>query len=280
MKLSKKQELLIKQFKDLLIYGYSKMQVIDLNWKKTRLKKKILYLIMGAAQSYSESILKLVTPFSHSSSVFDKAAEVLIRSLAETLININYIYSVRSEKRARIFVAHSTKDKLDFAVKYKKFMNKYPSWKLAFADKKTTSDWDNFISKKKKELKQVEKKYGQITNMPKIRNCAELADKYLNKTGKLNKKNSLESFYVNYYKFFSQMAHLTFPGLERFLNIEIMSIEIDGKPEDMERIILIAYQIYFVLLVFFMKKFDFYSISEFEKFKKISKSLLKYRFSN
>lgn len=277
MALSRKQQLLLDQYKNLLVFGYSKMQTINLDFFNTRLKKKILYLMMAAVQSYSEGILKLVTPFSDHSSIFDKASEVLIRSLSETLINVSYIYSVRGEERARRFVAYSTSDKLDFASKYRGFMEKYPSWNFKFGDKEIASDWGDFILEKESELKAIRKKYKHTTNMPGVRGRAEAADNYLRRRGKLNEKTSLEGFYVRYYKFFSQMAHLTLPGLERFFDQGGMKVDVDGKPVDMERIVLIAYQLYFVMLVFFLKKFDAYDASEIEEYKKISKSLIDYR---
>jgi len=270
--LSKKQQNLLLSFRRLLEFGYSILKNVPLDLDKVRLKKKILYLTMGAVQSYSEVISLISFP-----DVYDKAAEVLIRSLVEASINIDYIYSKRDESRARIFVVHSIKDKIDFAKKYQSLIRKHSSWNLKFGDKKSIKNWQQFISVRDKEIKILEKKYNQ--NFPKfigVRNKAICADNYLKDKGFLSENKSQETLYVKYYKFFSQVAHLTSPGLGRFYNPEDSTVLINGNVKDMERIILIIYQLYFSFLIFFSKKFEVYNNQNFKKYKEKSKTLLQY----
>lgn len=123
-------EELLKEFKEILVFGYSKMSSFSYYENKYRIKKNVLYLMMAATQSYSEAILKLMNN-SDGTSVFDKAAEVIYRSLVENLINLNFIYSTKTQKNAVIFMVYSVQDKNDFAKKFKDLMIKYPKIKIS-----------------------------------------------------------------------------------------------------------------------------------------------------
>ncbi len=189
MNLTNYQKELLKIFQEVLHYGYSKMSTIPLDYTKTRQKKVLLYLIMGATQSYSESILELITP----PNVYDKAAEVLFRSLTENLINLDYIFVGRTQRNAKVFLIHSLEDTIDFARKYKKFMSKYPSWNLEFGGIKTVADWEKFIDKKEKDVLRLKKKNKIPFKMviPDLRSRAVEADNYLKSLKRLKQESSL-----------------------------------------------------------------------------------------
>ena len=234
---------------------------------------------MAATQSYSEAILRLMNN-AGGASVYDKAAEVIYRSLVENYINLNFIYSERVRKRAVIFMAYSIQDKNDFAEKFKKLMLKYPKWNLEFDRMKNPKDWDKFIGENQKMIDNGEKKY-KVSIPKKIPDLCTRAithDTPLKKINKLNKANSLELYYVHYYKFFSQVSHLTMPGLERFYEIDgtgKRTLDIDGKPDSIGRLISITYTIYLAFLKFTLKKFGIYSKGEFRKFDIFQKSISK-----
>ncbi len=268
---------LLINFREILTYGYSKMSSFPFHENKYRLKKNLLYPMMAATQSYSEAILKLMDN-AGGASVYDKAAEVIYRSLVENLINLNYIYSEGTQKKAVIFMAYSVQDKNDFAEKFKSLILKYPRWNLEFGEMKKAEDWDKFTKDNKKLIKRAEKRY-RVTIPKKIPDLASRAianDTYLKNRKKLSKTTSLESYYVTYYKFFSQVAHLTMPGLERFFEVDSSgrrTLAIDGKPDSIDRLVSITYQMYFVFLKFTLQKFDIYDKDEFNKFNEFSKSL-------
>lgn len=92
--LTEKQDLLLKNLGEILIYGNDYLSKAEMHLYKIRPKKYILFCTMAAAQSYSEAILKLMKP----DNIYDKAAEVLMRPLIEAYINLNYIYSNRAKK--------------------------------------------------------------------------------------------------------------------------------------------------------------------------------------
>lgn len=235
--------------------------------------------MMTATQSYSESIFKLVG----TSPIYDKAAEVLLRSLIEISINIQFIYLERSNKNAVLFIANLLLDTNDFAKKHHRFWDKHPTWALQFGEQmKKPCDWDPFILRNKYNLLKWAKELKiKIPNkIPNLYDRTVLIDKYLRLKNKLKEKNSAEKYYLLFYKYFSDVSHLSMPGLHRFLNYDRenkqpISFDIDAKPEDSERILMIAYQFYFTILRFFLKQFKKYDKSEFFDFDKYSKSLLK-----
>ena len=273
MELSIKQKNLLIKFHEILVYGDSKLRATELNYKKLRTKKQVLYFMMGAVQSYAESILKLVQP----PTIYNKAAEVLLRSIIETLINLNYVYASRTQHNALLFMIYSTKDQIAFAKRYKKFMQQHPSWNLEFGYIKKPEDWDEFLKNKQKEIKLGEKYFKKSLSdkLPGIRERAEISDKYLKSKGKLTEKKSLEKYYVLYYQYFSQVAHLTMPGLERFTSYDEnnhLRFDLDGKPDDIDRVVSVTYIIYFAILRFFLKEYKVFNKAEFEQFsKKIDK---------
>jgi len=275
-KFNAKQQNLVNQFGEILKFGSTLLSSTELNFTKVRFKKQLLFLVVCASQSYSESIFKLL----RSEPYFDKASEVLFRSLVETFININYIYSGRTQRNAFIFIIDSIQEQIDFAEKHRSFWNKYPKWNLTFGHIKSPSDWDQFINEKELEIQKISKryKYKIPKQIPDIRGRAIIFDEYLKKKKKLSERKSLEKYYVLYYKFFSQIAHLNSSGLNRFFVTDSngqQRLMTDGSPEDVERIVSITYQIYFVLLRFFAKEYKLYKKEDFVQFEKFSKDMLK-----
>ena len=267
---------LILIFNELLRYGFSKLQGFPLHLDKYRLKKKLLHRMMAATQSYSEAILKLMgtTP------VYDKAAEVLYRSLVENLINLGFIYSSKTQENALIFSADSIQDSNDFAKRYKALMLKYPTWKLDFGHIDTPEKWDKFIADNNKKLARYQKR-NKVTLPNKLfglKKRAIVQDDFLKAKNKFNQGKSFESYYVTYYKFFSQVAHLTLPGLERFFVVRpdgSMHLIIDGDQESVGRILAITYQIYFVFLRFTLQELKLFNIEEYKKFDNFSKNMIR-----
>lgn len=263
---TEKQIELLKKNREALTYGYSVMKRVTLNMTKMRFKKQLLYLHMGAIQSFSEAILRLV----ESRPIYDKAAEVLMRTIIELYINLSFIYAGRTQQNAFIFLVDSNQDRIDFAQKHQGFWKKYPKWKLAFGDKiLQQDDWNKFINEKEKELKNLSKKYKYKLpkKIPNIRERAIIFDNYLIKIGQMKEHKSMEKNYVLFYKYFSQIAHLTISGLDRFVTTNkdgSMLMVVDGKPEDIERIVVVTHQWYLGLLKFFSKQFDVYNKKEFD----------------
>ena len=275
MEINESNKKLINDFKEFVSFGYSRLQNFPLNRNKFRLKKQILHIMMAATQSYSEAIIKLMD----NPPVYDKAAEVLYRSLVENLINLSYIYSVKNQENALIFLAFSIQDNNDFVKNYKALMLKYPEWNLDFTKLDSTRKCDDYIKKNNEVLERYQKKYkiNLPKKLPRIITRVIKYDEYLKSKNKFSERNNLEYSYVLFYKFFSQIAHLTMPGLERFLIKQSDGNEklvIDGDDDSIKRLLSITYQLYFVFLRFTLQQFNLYDKNEFKKFKEVSKTLV------
>ena len=269
MELSDKQKKVLKDLGELLTFGYSILASTEIKISQ-RLKRVMLFHIMGTTQSYAEAVLKLIRP----ENIYDKSAEVLMRSLIESFINLNYMYCGRDEKNVRNFIMDEIAEKIKFSNRYKNFLTRHPSWTIEFGHIKTITDWQAFDSNLTKQIDKISKRYKQNFKSLNLIDRAIAIDKHLESGGKLTKSNSLEYYYVTYYSYFSDVAHLGGNGLSRFFNQDEWKFDIDGKPEDMERVALITYQLYYVILRFFAKKFGVYDKNKFSKYEKVSRSLV------
>lgn len=272
------QKRLIKEYRELITYGYGKICKVSLDFNKFRVRKEVLYFMMGAMQSYSESILKLMG----SEPVYEKPGESLLRSQLEIWLNMRFIYSSRSEDKARLFLSDLVMESNTFAKKHKALWNKYPKWNMEFGTIKKMNDWDKFISDNQKILKKYQKKYKdkEVTKLPNLYDRTLIIDKYLKKLGTFSENTSAERYYTLYYQYFSQATHSNMSGLQRFIRVKGDIIrepffDIDSKPEDAERVLIISYQAYFATLHFFLQVFNIYDNQEYKGFKKYSKNMVK-----
>lgn len=275
-KFNKHQEELVKEYQKILAYGYQKISSVELNFHKVRVRKTVLYFLMGAIQSYSESILKMMG----SEPAFEQPGESLLRSQIETWMNMRFIYSSRSEEKARLFMSDILMESINYAKKHKKLWEKYPKWNLKFGHIEQPEDWDKFIQEQEKQLKKYRKKYGDkhVSKLPNLYDRALAIDKYLKSKGEFSEENSAEKYYVLFYKYFSQSTHLSMSGLSRYIRdmrdeTRQSSFDIDKTPVACERVLGVSYQAYFTSLHFFLNKFGKYYGSEYDHFKKYSKSL-------
>ena len=231
--------------------------------------------MMGAMQSFSESILKLMG----TEPVYEKPGESLLRSQLEIWLNMRFIYSSRSENKARLFLSDLIMESITFAKKHKALWEKYPHWKMEFGRIKKKDDWVKFISDNLKLLKSYRSKYKDknVTKLPGLYDRTLAIDNYLKTLGTFSENNSAEKYYTLYYPYFSQTTHSKMSGLQRFLrrsdrNLEPF-VDVDSKPEDAERILLISYQCYFSVLHFFLNVFKNYNAEEYKKFNQFSKQI-------
>lgn len=271
-----KQKELIKEYRELITYGYSKMSAVPLDFKKVRVRKRVLYFMMGATQSFAESILKLMS----SEPVYEKPGESLLRSQLEIWLNIRFIYSSRSEDKARLFFSDLVMASITYAKRHKALWEKYPSWNLEFGTIKKPEDWDDFISDNADLLKKHCKEYKDkhVAKLPDLYARTLAIDKHLKKLGTLSENTSAEKYYTLYYPYFSQSTHANMSGLIRYMRGTVAVpepfIDIDSKPEDAERILVISYQAYFDVLHFFLQVFGAYDSAEYKRFKQYSKKMM------
>ncbi len=270
---NEQQRELIKEYQKLLHFGYSKISEIQLNLNKTRVRKRVLYFMMGAMQGYSESILKLMG----SEPVYEKPGESLLRSQFEIWLNMRFIYSNRSENGARLFLSDLIMTSNTFAKKHKKLWEKNPKWSMEFGFVKKPSDWDKFIYDNQKILKKYQKRHKdkEVNRLPSLYDRTLIIDEYLKKVGTFSENNSAEKFYTVFWQYLSQATHVNMSALQQSIRVKgTIPIEsffnIDSKPEDAERTLTISYQIYFSTLRLFLQVFNTYNRNEYEKFNKFS----------
>lgn len=277
-----KEDKLLEQLNEILLYGERKL--LELKLSPIKPKKYILLGTMGAVQSYTTAILRLMS----SELILDKAAQVIFRSLIESYINLNYIFSDKTNSNAIKFISESEREKIDFAKKHKNLWLRYPKWKLEFGNIKSAGEWDQFILDKEKIIYFLEKKYKlQSSKLVSLLDRAISFDTQYKTNKKVPievskrrlQRKSMEKYYLLFYKYFSQLAHLTMPGLERFIKFDfensIILLEIYGKRSEINSIVSVTYIIYMTILAHFLKQFKMYDAQEFEKFKNLTKKIIK-----
>ncbi len=290
MELSDKQKKLLQDFRELLVYGNDEFTRVGLKLKRTSLKKRLLFFMMGATQCYAESILKVVTPVKEHPAIYDKPALSLLRSLTENLMNINYIHACKTQANAARYWIDFLQQTVTFGNSYKALMEKYPKtkypdWDLTFGyggrDKrniKKPADWDKFIRKLNRQIASLQRRYKLPigSELPKIKERCIECDKFLKAKGKLNQENCLEKLYVTYYPYFSGIAHLTAPGINTFIKTQpdgSIRADVDSPAEEIETVIPVTYPLYFGILRFFLQRFDAYDGAAMKKYRLLSKTM-------
>ncbi len=280
MELIDKQKSFLKNFSKLLVYGHNELAKVDLKQKRTSLRKKLLFFMMGATQSEAESIFKIMSPTQMHSSVYFNSAIVIFRSITENLMNLLYIYACDGQKNAAIFHIDWLQSTLKYSNRYKCLMTKYPQWDLVFGDKAKAGDWNGYIQILKTAIAKDQKRYKLSDNseLPRLEQRCIQHDQYLSQKNKLSQGNSLEKMYVTYYPYFSGISHLTSGGLNSFRNYRddgSFSMSIDSNPADIEAMIPVTYANYLMILRFFLQKFNVYNGKDFREYKKTLKSMFK-----
>ena len=281
MELTDKQKDLLEKFANLVVYGHNQLAKVGLKRKYTPLKKKLLFFMFGATQTYTESILKIISPTKSHTSIYANSGLILFRSITENLINLSWIYACDSQKNAAIFHIDWLQSTLRYSNRYKELMIKYskikyPSWNLTFGDKHEAGDWDAYIAQLKSDIDKAQKRYRLASNsgLPPIEQRCMQHDEYLKVKGKLNQGNCLEKLYVTYYPYFSGIAHLTAQGLDTFRDRLTDSPSIDSNPKEIEALVPITYAVYFALLEMFLKQFKVYEKVGMKEHRRIARLLI------
>ena len=281
MELTVKQKELLEKLASLMVYGHNQLAKAELKRKRTTIRKKMLFFMFGATQSYVESILKIISPTKSHTSIYVNSGLVLFRSITENLINIGWIYACNSQKNAAIFHIDWLQSTLKYSNRYKELMikynkTKYPTWDLTFGDKQKADDWDKYIAVLKKDISKWQRRYGLTANshLPPIEQRCMQHDDYLKAKGKLNQGNCLEKLYVTYYPYFSGIAHLTAQGLDTFRDRPTDSPSIDSHPKEIKVLVPITYTVYFALLEMFLKQFGVYDKVGMKEYRKVAKSMI------
>lgn len=281
MELTEKQRGLLQNLTELLVYGHGEISKIKLDRKGTSLRKKLIFFMMGATQSYAESILKVISPTKNHTSIYANSGLILFRSITENLINISWIYACDTQKNTAIFLIDWLQSTLKYSNRYKDLMTKYrkekyPDWNLTFGDKEKAEDWNTYIKILKGNIIKEQRRYklSSDSKLPPIeQRCIQHDDYWIDK-GTLKQANGLEKLYVTYYPYFSGIAHLSAQGLDTFRDRLSDDRIIDSNPKEIEALVPVTYVVYFALLELFLKKFGVYDKVSMVKYRKAAKLLI------
>lgn len=274
--LSDRQLILVEELQKLLDFGYLKVSKGNFDLKRMRSRKSLLFMMTGVVQSYSGSILSLLKNGQ------TNGAEVLLRPIVETFINLNYIFIFRSERNALRFIFDDEYDRRKLGNKIKKFLENHSSYKTNFDHMETPADWEKYIKERNKALKKLNtinkrKYHEELKELPSLYDRAVAVDKdTLTRTGKL--KNSLEWWYITMYWLFSGITHVTPRGMNSFIKKEDnggYTFITDGKLESVERIAVTTFSLYYQFLRLMAKQFKLFPLSELTPFKEFFRNIKK-----
>jgi len=272
--LSPKQQTLVNELENFLNFGYSKISSGNFTLEM-RSRKTILFMMTGVIQSYSGSVVTLLK------NAQTNGAEVLLRPMVETFINLNYIFTGKSEENTLRFIADDEYDRRKLGNKVKGFLEKYPGYKTNFDHMDTPADGAIYIKERNKTLKKINTVYArrydkQLKELPSLLDMAIAVDKDIKtRTGKL--KNSLEWWYITIYWLFSSLTHQTPRGLNSFIKKETVGYTFitDGNLDAVERIAVTAFSLYYEFLRLMAKQFRLFPLKELIPYRNVIREVKK-----
>ena len=261
-------EQFVTQLEELLDFGSKEISKVTLNLTRTTPRKSILYSMMGAIQNYASGILYLLKVSRTS------CAEVLLRSLIESFIKLQFIFIGRSQKNALRFLIHDLFDRKKLAEDVIEFSIRRPDVDTILPQR----DWEKFADEKKKEINYIKKKYPyQINNLPKLKELTKQIDEEKEKRTGGDLKGSMEWWYLSLYWYLSKITHMDARGLNTFITKDSYGnymFNLLGTPEDAVRIVVATYGVYLYVLDNYLKRFGGQSKS-LKQYKAIFKSYTK-----
>lgn len=244
-----------EKLEELLKYGWQTMNTIDINISKQKPRTILVFSFMGAIQSYSNASLSLLKTKKY------LQAEIYMRPLTESYINMRYIFSDRTQKHSKQFLVKGYYDNLDWMEKIVKFLKKYPNFEAGIL---RNEDWETHIRNTQSQLaKQIKKGRIPSKQLCDLRERAKICDK--------SQKPQTEWLYLSTQKYFSDGIHLNSNGLSNFLRSSANGdyiFTIDGDESEKERIEPTIFSLYFDSLYLFLKYFKIRKLKELYVFRK------------
>lgn len=193
-------------------------------------------------------------------------ANILLRSLIEGFINIEYIIYEDSPLRAIAYVFEDFDSREKNVKTYKEIITEYPNKSNLIPKLATTEKCYEFLKKIRKEkeeyLSNFEKKYNIKVNKKDLN--------FLN-VFKRSKKADLKNLYKILYPYLSGLSHMSASGLKDFIKIEGNKYRVFVKESefDLKNIIETAGKVHFVAIEDLFKKFGIYFEKDFKDFEKV-----------
>lgn len=260
---SKKQEV-INDLNEILEFGFD---VISSNTFKMDMKpkKSILLSMMGAVHSYASGILCLLRE------ARTDAAEVLLRSLVESFINLNYVYLDRKQQNAIKFLMSDEYDRKALGKRIANYLKNNPDTKSESKELIDITQWKLFLKERQKSIDELIDKYPYAEKqLPGLRQRAVIVDNFNKKILKGKQLLKLEWWYLMIYWLLSTITHLTPRGLNAFFYKDAYGkdvVNVSGKPNNIQRVGVTTFIIYYSFLRLFAIKFNLFKLDRISKFR-------------
>lgn len=258
---------------NLLSFGNALVTSKRVNQGKIRAKKILLFSMFGIVQRISDGILCLLRQSRIGS------AEILLRTILETYINLRYIYAVNNQKNAIKFLLEDTYENIEYGNRMIDFIKHCEENDINIKGMLSDHNWQGFLDIKNDELVYLRKKYKRYGNkrLPDLRERASIVDREFKKQKGFYSSNSLEWWYLQLYPYFSDLIHANARGLnnlyEKDENGEYF-IDITGEKklnDGLIRISVTTYILYLDFLEIYVSQFGIKKPKDFANYKKIAK---------
>lgn len=249
----------LKNLAKLLDFGAECFQQQKINVDKLRGARKILFPMIVAAQSYTESIYSLCKE--------DRTPVCLgiLRSLSENLIKAKFLYC-HPLKHCHVIFLNGVKEKRKQQNHALKFLTTNPEY---LTQPLTIKDLLAALNRVKAQEKRTQLKIDNYSLDAVSDDILEMA-KYVDKHNKnKNRKSySLEWIYISLFRHLSSATHINFLHFEEFFKIEGDEIVVllSGNPDDVEGIVLLATYLYKEMLGMFLRVFKIPLIKKLKTF--------------
>lgn len=196
---------LLSNLEKLICFGGIEISKIKLDMNKNSIKMLTLFSQIGAFHNYSEAALLLAK------SKKTYAGEVLLRSLIENFITMEYILLENGEINAVRFHLKYLIKLIEFVTKWKDFITDNPKHSNYFEELSNPQKCDSFINERKNEIRDIKNKFGNIKNIPDLKEMAKQIDKQRGNT-------SYELLHLTLYEYLCNLSHVSSKGLKNFFN--------------------------------------------------------------
>jgi hypothetical protein len=235
----------IENIEVLLDFANQTMSRVPLRYREERLKKIYVYLAFGDIFTKCSALTTLLR---ESKTI---ACNVVLRSLVELFINIEYVLADRSNVNLIQFYIEDNNERIRLANKTIDFLIRNPNHVFFGGQEDTPKHWEDYILKIQKEsnkLKVLAKKKSSL-KLPNLKERAMFVDKV--------RKTKIEWWYIHLYWLFSLDTHGSTRGLEKHLinKDNELYFELEGDIKDIEKVAVTTYMILYCVTERFFTKF-------------------------
>lgn len=265
----------VKDLENLFLFAESKIiNNYSFQLGKHRARKGFVFQYTGAAHGLVRSILELLKTTQTNS------ATILLRTIFEVYVRLVYLFCAKGQQNVLKGAIESFRGKINGTKNLEKFLNDNPHFKGVIdvpALIHMIPEWEKY---KKRAENMFAKRYGTNNyEMPKtLKGIVKEIDEWNNITHpSKNNKNNLMWNYLTVYWLWSLNVHLDMDGLNSYMENGSNGWQflIEGHPDEVEKIAVTTYALYFNILKIFSDQFGVPTITELKPYKERLKSSVK-----